>query len=101
VTRLEVAPRAEVQIREISEWWRVNRPAAPELFARELANALEMLIETPTLGVRYRERRGVIVQRLLLRKATYHLYFSYDARADLVAVRAVWHAARGVGPPLR
>ena len=101
MTRLEVAPRAEAQIRRISEWWRANRPAAPELFARELAHALEAIVETPMLGVRYAERQGVTIRRVLLRKSGYHAYFSYDPDADVASVRAVWHAARGVGPPLR
>jgi plasmid stabilization system protein ParE len=100
VTRLEVAPRAEAQIRRVSDWWRANRPAAPELFARELARALETLVEAPGSGVRYGERRGVAIRRLLLRKSSYHVYFSYDQVGDVVSVRAVWHAARGVGPSL-
>jgi plasmid stabilization system protein ParE len=100
VTRLYVAPRAEAQVRRISDWWRANRPAAPEVFARELAHAFEALVEAPRSGVRYGERRGVDIRRLLLRKSRYQVYFSYDVDADVVAVRAVWHAARGVGPPL-
>ena len=78
---------AEAQIRRIAEWWRVNRPAAPGLFARELAHALEAVTAAP-------------LHRILLRRSRYHVYFSYDAAADIVAVRAVWHAVRGVGPPL-
>src|SRR5580704_5312125 len=31
----------------------------------------------------------------------HHMYFSYDEKVDVIAVRAVWHAARGVGPALR
>jgi plasmid stabilization system protein ParE len=100
VTRLEVAPRAQTQIRQVSKWWRANRPAAPELFARELADALEALVEAPMGSVRYSERRGVVIRRRLLRKSSYHLYFAYDEHADVVTVRAVWHAARGMGPPL-
>jgi hypothetical protein len=58
VTRLEVAPRAEAQIRRISEWWRAHRPAASELFAHELVGALEGVVQAPTSGVRYGERRA-------------------------------------------
>jgi plasmid stabilization system protein ParE len=100
VIRFEIAPRAESRIRRISEWWRSNRRAAPEAFARELANALEALVTAPTSGVRYGERRGVTIRRLLLRKSSCHVYFSYDPEADVVAMRAVWHAARGAGPTL-
>src|SRR5207253_10735280 len=59
VTRLEVAPRAEAQIRCIGAWWRENRSAAPELFARGLASALDILELEPLSGAVYGERRGV------------------------------------------
>jgi plasmid stabilization system protein ParE len=88
VTRLELAPQAQTQIRRIAEWWRAHRPAAPELFAHELASALDTLVGAPMSGARYAERRGVTIRRLLLRKSSYHVYFSYDAGADVVAVRA-------------
>ena len=61
---------------------------------------LGALLHTPTLGVRYRQCGGVTIRRVLLDRARYHLYFSYDADADVVEVRAVWHTARGSGPPL-
>ncbi len=101
MTRLELAPRAEAQIRSISEWWRAHRPAAPRVFAEELASALDLAVKAPMVGIPYAERRGVTIRRLLLRRSSYHVYFSYDREADVVAVRAVWHAARGMGPPLR
>jgi hypothetical protein len=43
MNRVELAPRARAQVRVIDEWWRENRPAAPALFADELANALEQM----------------------------------------------------------
>jgi plasmid stabilization system protein ParE len=100
VTRLEVAPQAKTQIETIGAWWRANREAAPELFAHELANALERLTARPRSGVLYTKRRGPTIRRLLLPKTHHHVYFSYDEAADLVEVRAVWHAARGSGPTL-
>jgi plasmid stabilization system protein ParE len=100
VTRVVVAPRAMAQVQTIGVWWRANRSSAPELFSRELAEALEALHHTPALGVRYLERGGVVLRRLLLPRTRYHVYFSYDAESELVEVRAVWHTARGSGPPL-
>jgi plasmid stabilization system protein ParE len=101
VTRLEIAPRAEAQIRRVAAWWRENRRAAPDLFAGELARALETLLQTPGNGTLYAERRGVVIRRVLLPKTRYHVYFSYDAEAEVVSVRAVWHGRRGRGPDLR
>lgn len=100
MTQLEVAPRAEAQIRAISEWWRANRQAAPDLFVQELATALDTLVGTPGGGAKYSERRGVEIRRVLLQRSRHHVYFSYDEQTDIVSVRAVWHGARGKGPPL-
>ena len=100
MNRLIVAPRAEGHIKRISAWWRANRSGAPELFATELADALELLPTNPSLGVGYAERRGVAIRRLLLPRSRYHIYFSYDEAGGLIEVRAVWHAVRGRGPSL-
>jgi hypothetical protein len=32
---VRTTPEADPQIREIDEWWRTNRPAAPDLFLHE------------------------------------------------------------------
>jgi plasmid stabilization system protein ParE len=101
LTRVEIAPRAEAQIRRVAKWWRENRGAAPLLFALELADVLEALERTPSVGIFYAHRRGVPIRRVLLLKTGYHVYFSFDAEAGIVSVRAVWHGRRGKGPDLR
>jgi plasmid stabilization system protein ParE len=100
VTRLEVAPRAETQIRQIAAWWHEHRRAAPSLFSQELADALEALVTNPASGTLYGERRGTRVRRVRLSRSRYHVYSSYDDEGDVVSVRAVWHGSRGSGPPL-
>lgn len=100
MTRLLIAPLAEAQVRRIAQWWRVNRSSSPDLFSRELAETLGALLQTPTLSVHYRSRRGVRIRRLLLERSRYHVYYSHDVEADVVELRAVWHTARGSGPLL-
>jgi plasmid stabilization system protein ParE len=100
VTRLVVAPRAEAQIRRISEWWHRHRIATPQVFAVELANAFEALAKAPTLGLHYADRREVAIRRVLVPRSRYHVYFSYDEAADVVQIRCVWNAMRGQGPLL-
>jgi hypothetical protein len=34
------------------------------------------------------------------RDHAHHIYFTYDETADVLEVRAVWHAQRGRGPAL-
>ena len=93
-------PEAEGQIRAIDRWWRANRPAAPGLFAEELANCFVILEQALRIGQPYR-RHGSIpgLRRLLLRATRYHVY--YVSRPEAVAVLAVWHSRRGQLPTLK
>ena len=101
MTRLEIAPRAEAQIRRVAAWWREHRAASPDLFASEVLLVFEALMGTPRLGTFYTERRGVQIRRVLLPRSGYHVYFAYDSDSAVVSVRAIWHARRGTGPDLR
>ncbi len=94
--KVELSAEAEAQAKRIDTWWRKNRPAAPELFADELEQALQALAATPALGVRYAPKPSV--RRLLLRRTHHHLYLvEQPAR---VYVLAVWSVYRGRGPRL-
>ena len=47
--RVEFTDAAAGQAEVAATWWRGNRPVAPELFAIELAYALDLLREMPPL----------------------------------------------------
>jgi plasmid stabilization system protein ParE len=96
---VRTTPEADAQIRTIDEWWRKNRTAAPNLFVDELAAAFDLLAHTPHIGRLYRQSPVLDTRRVLLRGTRYHVYYVY--RGEDVRVLAVWHAQRGVGPPLR
>jgi plasmid stabilization system protein ParE len=96
---VRTTPTADAQIGAIDDWWRRNRPTAPDLFLTELATSFDMLGHAPHLGRLYRQSPMGGTRRILLRATRYHVY--YVATADDVRVLAVWHARRGVGPPLR
>ena len=98
---VRTTPQAEVQAEEAAAWWRVNRPAAPTLFADELAGALDLLGGAPDLGRRYRRVRIPGLRRLLLPVTLYHVYYVHDVRAAECVVLAVWSALRGRLPRLR
>jgi hypothetical protein len=97
-TRL-VGP-ARQQAERIDRWWRENRSAARDLFAREMAEARAVLSATPDVGAPFTERRGVLVRRLLLPRTQNHLYYEVDEKNGLVMILAVWGAPRGTGPRL-
>jgi plasmid stabilization system protein ParE len=90
--------RATREIEEVDEWWRANRPSAPDLFITELERMLAAVAMMPTLGTPARSQRAQGVHRILLRKTRYHVY--YRTRGDTLEVLAVWHAVRGAGPGL-
>jgi len=96
---VRTTPEADAQIRAIDSWWRTNRSAAPDLFLIELSDSFELLADAPQLGRLYRRSPVRQVRRLLLKATRYHVY--YITATNEVQVLAVWHAQRGVGPPLR
>ena len=98
--KVRISDPAMQQARAIDRWWRANRPAAPTLFAHEMAEARRMLAKTPELGSPYVERLGVVVRRVLLRKSQNHVYYEIDRVNGVVMILAVWGAPKGRGPKL-
>ena len=90
---------ADDQIRAIDYWWRTNRTASADLFVDELAASFEMIAQAPNIGRPYSYSPVPGTRRILLKGTRYHVY--YVPCEDEVRVLAVWHAQRGVGPPLR
>ena len=95
-----LAPATRLQASGISDWWRENRPAAPDLFDDEMAAALRRLADAPKTAPRYRTVRGQLIRRALMPRTFCHLYFEVHEKQDLVRVLAVWHGARSRGPRL-
>jgi len=44
---VRTTPEADAQIRDIDEWWRKNRPAAPDLFLEELTASFGIIGHAP------------------------------------------------------
>lgn len=97
---IRFAPRAAAQIREASDWWLENRPAAPEALVEELEGAIELIRSMPHAGQPYSDPEALGVRRVPLRRVGYHLYYASLEDEWLVVVLALWHSARGERPPL-
>ena len=97
--RVVTTPEADSQIRTIDDWWRQNRRASPDLFLEELSAAFEIIARAPNIGRPYRASPVPGIRRVLLKTTRYHVY--YIPSEHEVRVIAVWHGARGEGPPLR
>jgi len=98
--KLVFTPEAEQQASAMDDWWREHRPDARDLFARELAEARELIAAAPGIGVTYATRSGKTARRVLLPKTRNHVYFEIDGERDVVIVLAVWGAPRRRGPRL-
>ena len=96
---VRTTPEADAQIRDVDDWWRTNRPSSPNLFFEELIESFDIIGDAPHVGRLYRLSPVPGMRRVLLKRTRYHVY--YVPRADEVRVLAIWHAQRGVGPPLR
>ena len=93
-----VSAEAETQIETIDSWWRANRPASPNLFVEELAEAFSTIEVAPAAGHRYAHADVKGVRRLLLRSTRHHVY--YVATTDAAIILAVWGSIKGSGPDL-
>jgi plasmid stabilization system protein ParE len=97
--RVRTAAVAAAEVKLIDEWWRANRPAAPDLFKDELAHAMSLISSLPKAG-RLMQRAGISgVRYVLLRSTRYHLFYTIDD--DGILIVSVWSSVRGSGPDLR
>ena len=96
--RVEFTDGATDQAEAAATWWWANRPAAPALFDEELAYALDLLARMPPPTQLWGEVEGKPVRKARLPRTGHALYFTIED--DLVTVHALWHGARGSGPPL-
>jgi hypothetical protein len=54
----------------------------------------------PEVGQRYRQRRGKLIRRVLMKKTRCHVYYFYDQERGVVEVHSVWGARKRRGPTL-
>jgi plasmid stabilization system protein ParE len=79
-------------------WWKANRRAAPDLFLRELEEAVALIANSPTLGRDANDEDLPGVRRVLMRRTRHHVY--YRVTGEALDVLAIGHGARGERPTL-
>jgi plasmid stabilization system protein ParE len=99
--RVRLLPKAKAELEVIERWWALHRRAHPDLVSEELAEAADILATAPEAGLEFAPGRRLGMRRILLPRSRYHLYYRVIHEERSVEVIAIWHAARGKGPPLR
>ena len=97
---IEVSDLAKTQIRAAEQWWRLNRPKAPNAIREELERASSLISVQPEVGARARNISLPDVRRLHLARVRYSVYYRVVTEPEQVEVLAFWHASRGTSPPL-
>jgi plasmid stabilization system protein ParE len=96
--RVIVLPEVEGQVEAIKRWWKESGLGEPTVLLDELETLLARLSHLPELGSPY--PRVPTFRRWLVRGTRYYVYYMVDDSTETVVVAAIWHNARGVGPPL-
>jgi hypothetical protein len=97
---IEVSDLARAQVRAAQEWWRVNRPKAPNAIREELERASLLISVQPEIGARARNTSLAGVRRLHLARVRYCIYYRVVTDPQRIEVLAFWHESRGSGPSI-
>jgi plasmid stabilization system protein ParE len=97
---IEVSNLARAQIRAAQDWWRVNRPKAPNAIREELERASLLISIQPEIGARARNTSLAGVRRLHLARVRYYVYYRLVTDPERIEVLAFWHESRGSGPSI-
>lgn len=97
---IEISDLAKAQIRIAEDWWRLNRPKAPNAIREELERAASIISIQPEVGTRALNISLTGVRRLHLARVRYFVYYWLLADPDRIEILAFWHESRGSGPPL-
>ena len=98
--RVELSDLARSQILAADEWWRRNRPKAPNAIREELEKAASLIALQPEVGALARNVSLIGIRRLHLARIRYHLYYRLVDQPKRLQILALWHSSRGDVPPI-
>jgi hypothetical protein len=75
--KVRFTPEADEQADTSDRRWREHRDAR-DLFARELADTIALVVSTPTLGTIYTVLHGQPVRKVLMPKTRHHVYYTTE-----------------------
>jgi plasmid stabilization system protein ParE len=97
---IEINELAKAQVRTAEDWWRFNRPKAPNAIREDFERAASLIASQPEVGTRARNVTLPDVRRLHLDRVRYYLYYRVISIPEQVEILAFWHESRGSRPPI-
>ena len=98
--RVEISDLAMAQVRAAEEWWRQNRPKAPNAVREELERAAVLVSLQPGSGALARNVSLPRVRRIYLARIRYYLFYRVASDPEAIEILALWHSSRQGAPPL-
>ncbi|MEL6341350.1 MAG: type II toxin-antitoxin system RelE/ParE family toxin [Myxococcota bacterium] len=97
---VETLPRAADKLYELELWWLENRSGARYSVLTAFEDAIDLLSESPEIGVPYRRSSRPHLRWLRLSKTPYLMVYEYIPGSGRVLVLAVWSAEADDEPSL-
>jgi plasmid stabilization system protein ParE len=98
--RVEFSDLAKTQVRAAEQWWRQNRPKAPNAIREELERAAVLIALQPDSGAHARNVSLPGVRRIHLARIRYYLFYRVVLEQERIDILALWHSSRHGAPPL-
>jgi len=94
-----ISKRAAQAAERIAARWR-RHARDPDVFSRELLEAIDLLETTRSPGSPFPTARRPHLKRLLLRKSRCHIYFELDEPRQMIRILHIWDGRRARPPKL-
>jgi hypothetical protein len=99
--RVRFSLLADAQLRARRLWWRENRDKAPDLFDRELGEAVDRLARNAAMLPIFARRSGHVIRRYLMPRTRCHPYLEVTENPPEVIVLAAGGGQRKRSPRFR
>lgn len=99
--RVEISDLAMAQIRAAEEWWRKNRPKAPNAVREELERAAVLISLQRESGALARNVLLPGVRRIHLTRIRYYLFYRVETDPEAIEILGLWHSSREGTPPFQ
>ena len=97
--KLRITRRAHRRIKHEDDWWRENRPHAPDKLKLGLQRTYERILKAPKLTAPWGYEKGEPVWRIAVKETPHHVFYTVDDEAGEATIEYVHGAFQQ--PPKR